>query len=147
MWAAKCATLGVLIAMLVMINIGIGISLQLSNGYFHFQVPIYLSLFYYSSLPLFLFAILTLLIQTLTPNKYLGMLLNFGVAALILFSQRMGIEHYLLRFATVPDMNYSDMNGFGHYTKAFHLYMVYWTAFCGYYRFADDRPLAKKAST
>jgi hypothetical protein len=127
-WAAKCTTLGLLIVTLITANIAIGIVMQISSGYLEIDVPLYLSLFYYSGYPLFLFAVLTLLIQTLTSNKYLGMLLNLLMAGIIIFSRRLGIEHYLLRYATVPDMNCSGMNGFGHYKHAFNWYMLYWSA-------------------
>ena len=129
MWAAKCAGLAILTATLVTANIGIGIGLQLSKGYYNFEWPRYITLFYYSGLPLLLFAVLALLIQTITTNKYLGMVLNMLLAVLIIFARRFGIEHYLLRYATVPDMDYSDMNGFGHYASAFNWYMLYWSSF------------------
>ncbi len=128
-WSAKCCTLGLLIATIVSVNILVGIAMQLSNGYLHPDLPRYISLFYYSGFPLFLFAVLALFIQTLIRNKYLGMLLNLLVAAIIIFSRRLGIEHYLLRYASVPDMQNSGMNGFGHYTTAFNWYMLYWSAF------------------
>ncbi|WP_217606451.1 M1 family aminopeptidase [Chitinophaga sp. GbtcB8] len=128
-WAAKCVTLALLVAILITANIGIGLGLQLANAYYQPQWAVYVSLYYYSGLPLFLFAVLILVIQTLTPNKYLGMLLNLFVVALIIFSRRLGIEHYLLRYATVPDLLYAHMNGYGHYTYAFNWYMLYWCAF------------------
>ncbi|QIP14954.1 hypothetical protein G8759_21185 [Spirosoma aureum] len=129
LWGAKCVTLGVLVAILVSANIGIGIVVQLSNGYFTVELPTYLTLYYYSGLPLFLFAILAIFIQTIIPNKYLGMLLSMLVAFCIVFSRRLGIEHYLLRYATVPELTYSYLNGFGHYAKAFNGYMLYWGSF------------------
>jgi len=129
MWAAKCASLAILIATLITANICIGIGIQLSKGYYNFELARYSTLFYYSGLPLLLFAVLALFIQTLTANKYLGMVLNMFVAVLIIFGHRFGIEHYLLRYATVPDMDYSDMNGFGHYAFAFNWYMLYWLSF------------------
>lgn len=128
-WAAKCSTLGLLIVTLIASNIALGLVMQLSNSYWDIDLAAYISLFYYSGLPLFLFAVLALFVQTLTPNKYLGMLLNLLIAGLIVFSRRLGIEHYLLRYATVPDMSSSGMNGFGHYAKAFNWYMLYWSAF------------------
>jgi len=128
-WAAKCAMLAILVAILITANIGISVGLQLANGYHQPQWAVYASLYYYSGLPLFLFAILILVIQTLTPNKYLGMLLNLFVIALIIFSRRLGIAHYLLRYATVPDLLYAHMNGYGHYTDAFNWHMLYWCGF------------------
>lgn len=129
MWAAKTLTLGVLVAILVSANVAIGVAVQLINGYAEIDFTTYLSLYYYSGLPLFLLAVLAVFIQAVSPNKYLGMLLNVVVAVVLLFSRRLGLEHFLLRYATVPDLQFSEMNGFGHYKKAFFWYMLYWSAF------------------
>jgi ABC-2 type transport system permease protein len=129
LWAAKSAALAFLVFVLVTANIGIGLAMQICSGYFDFELLQYLSLYYYSGLPLLLFALLAVLIQTLTPNKYFGMLLSATVAFVLLFSKKLGLEHDLLRYGIVPDLHYSDMNGFGHYTTAFNWYMLYWTAF------------------
>ncbi|MCM3566417.1 hypothetical protein M3149_22700, partial [Hydrogenophaga intermedia] len=130
-WAAKCLTLGSLVAVLVSVNIGIGLALQLTNGYTDLELPLYLSLFYYSGLPLVLFAILAVFVQALTPNKYLGMLLNMLLALGLVFSRKLGLEHYLLRYAVAPPLAYSALNGFGHYATAFAWYMLYWSALAG----------------
>lgn len=128
-WASKAMTLGLMILALISLNIGIGITTQLFNGYFNIDLPAYLSLYYYTGYPLFLFALLAVFIQTLIPNKYLGMMLNLFIAGLISFSRNIGIEHYLLRYASVPRLDYSYLTGYGHYTYAFNWYMIYWTAF------------------
>lgn len=129
LWGAKCLTLGVLVLVLVTANIGIGVCLQVFNGYFDIELPQYLSLYYYSAFPLLLFIILIIFVQNLTANKYVGMMLSMVVVFLFLFAPRLGIEHYLLRFATVPDLQFSSFNNFGHYAKAFDWYMLYWTGF------------------
>lgn len=128
-WASKAITLGLMVLAIVSLNIGIGVATQLFNRQLNIDLPAYLSLYYYSGLPLFLFALLAVFIQTLIPNKYLGMMVNLCVAGLISFSRSIGIEHYLLRYASVPRLEYSKLNGFGHYAMAFNWYMVYWTAF------------------
>ncbi|MBO9565373.1 MAG: hypothetical protein J7621_21530 [Niastella sp.] len=129
LWGAKCATLAVLVALLITANITIGIGLQLLTGYTAIDLPAYLSLYYYSGLPLFLFAVLIVFIQTIVANKYLGMLLSLVIVGIVVFSRQLGIQHYLLRYATLPDLRYTLMNGFGHYTKAVHWYLLYWTSF------------------
>ncbi|ASZ10998.1 hypothetical protein KTO58_20320 [Chitinophaga pendula] len=126
MWGAKCGALALLVFLLITVNIGTGIGLQLSNNYRQLELPLYGSLYYYSGLPLFLFAILALFIQTLAGSKYSGLLLNVMAAGLIVFSKRIGITHYLLRYASVPKLEHSYMNGFGHYATAFNWYMLYW---------------------
>lgn len=128
LWGAKCATLGVLVATLITTNICIGIGLQLFTGYRYIEWSNYFSLFYYSGLPLFLFAVLIIFIQTVVSNKYLGILLSLTVMGIFVFARTLGIEHYLLRYASLPDLRYSSMNGFGHYTKAVHWYLLYWTS-------------------
>jgi hypothetical protein len=127
LWSVKCTTLAALIGILITANIGIGLVLQLVSGQPVIDWLTYLSLYYYSGLPLLLFALLIVFVQTIIPNKYLGMLLSLLVVGITIFSGQLGITHYLLRFAAVPNLQYSDMNGFGHYTKAFNWYMLYWS--------------------
>lgn len=129
LWTAKCSALFLLIVTLVTANIITGIVLQLTHHFYDIDWLAYLSLYYYSAFPLFLYVILIVFVQRLMPNKYLGMMLNLLVVFVCLFSSRFGIYHYLWRYAAVPEMLYSFFNGFGHYTKAFNWYMLYWASF------------------
>ena len=125
-WGAKTLALMVLVLVLTTVNIGIGIALQLTHGYFSIEPLTYLSLYYYNAFPLCLYVVLIVFVQNLSANKYAGMVLGLVATLFFMMAQRFGIEHYLLRFASVPDMEYSDFNGFGHYAKAFNWYMAYW---------------------
>ncbi|MBB6239054.1 hypothetical protein HDC90_003701 [Pedobacter sp. AK013] len=129
LWMAKNLSLFALVFILVTLNIGIGIVLQLTHGYFQIELPMYLSLYYYSAFPLLLFVVLVVFIQNLSANKYLGMLLSMIVIFLVSYAERFGLAHYLFRFATVPDLLHSYFNGFGYYANAFNWYMLYWSAF------------------
>lgn len=129
LYTAKCLTLAVLVVTLVTANIVIGITVQLFNGYWLIELPKYLSLYYYTAFPLFLFIILIVFIQNLTANKYLGMMLSMVIVFAISFAPKLGISHFLLRFASVPDLQFSYFNDFGHYAKAFNWYMLYWLGF------------------
>jgi hypothetical protein len=131
LWGAKCATLGVLIAILITANIGIGIGMQLYTGYTHIDWGTYLSLYYYNGLPLLLLAVLIVFIQTIVPNKFLGILFSLVVMLVIIFGSRLGIKHPLVRYATLPTLEYSLMDGLGHYTRAVRWYLLYWAAFAG----------------
>lgn len=131
LWAAKCTTLAVLIAVLITANICIGIGLQLFTGFPHVDLPAYLSLYYYSGAPLLLLAILIVFIQTVVPNKYLGMLLSLIAVGVIIFARRLGITHALLRYAMLPELQYSPLNGFGHSVAAVHWYLLYWASCAG----------------
>jgi ABC-2 type transport system permease protein len=127
LYLAKCLTLFVLILVLVTANIGIGIGLQLVNGYTNLELGTYLQLYYYSAFPLFLFVVLIVFIQNLAENKYVGMLLSMIVTFIFMFASQLGLEHYLLRFAAMPDLQFSYFNGFGHYASAFSWYILYWS--------------------
>lgn len=129
LWLAKSLSLFVLVFVLVTLNIGIGIVLQVTHGYFNVELPMYFSLYYYSGFPMLLFVVLIIFTQNLSANKYLGMLLSMVVIFLIAYADRFGLEHYLFRFATVPDLQHSYFNGFGYYATAFNWYMLYWLAF------------------
>ncbi len=126
LWGAKCLTLGILVMVLVTLNIGIGMGVQLANGYYEFELLNYFTLYYYSAFPLVLFVVLIVFIQNLADNKYLGLLLNMIVVMLFLFAPQFGISHFMLRFAAVPDLQFSYFNEFGHYASAFNWYMLYW---------------------
>ena len=129
LFLAKAASLAALIGILISCNIIIGIGFQLIAGYTQITLLPYLSLFYHSGFQLLLFAILIIFIQTIIPNKYLGMLLSLVVVGVCIFGKMLGIEHYLLRFGSAPALVYSTINGFGHYAKSFNLYMVLWSLF------------------
>ncbi|RYG18156.1 MAG: hypothetical protein EOO07_09590 [Chitinophagaceae bacterium] len=129
LWGAKCLTLAALVVTLVTLNIGIGIGVQLANGYVKFEPLTYLSLYYYSGMPLMLFVVLIVGVQNLTSNKYLGMLLNMALVFASIFATQLGVSHFLLRFAAVPNLQFSYFNGFGHYANAFNWYMLYWLGF------------------
>lgn len=126
-WAAKMGCLAILIMAIITANIGIGIAIQLISGYGSIQWLQYVQLYYYCGWPLLLFAALAVFVITLMPNKYIGMLIAATLAAVIIFSRRLGLEHYLLRYASMPDMLNSSMNGFGHYALSFKWYMLYWS--------------------
>lgn len=72
-------------------------------------------------------AILVLFIQTLSSNKYLGFFLCALFYALDIFVFDVndnGSE--LLRYGSLPDFIYSNLNGFGHYAQMLIAYRIYW---------------------
>ncbi|WP_342088335.1 ABC transporter permease/M1 family aminopeptidase [Dyadobacter sp. OTU695] len=123
---AKSLTLIGWILTLVTVHIAIGVAVQRFSGFEVFEWGTYFSLYYYAGLPLVLYAILILFIQTLTANKYLGMLVSGLVIGVFIFGRKLGLESYLVRFATAPRLHYSDFHGFGHSGLSFHWHVLYW---------------------
>ncbi|MDQ1090062.1 ABC-2 type transport system permease protein [Siphonobacter sp. SORGH_AS 1065] len=128
---SKIAALATVIAIVISLNILIGAGWQWFTGGESITWISYLSLYYYSGYQLLLFAFLILCIQTFISNKYLGMLLSVVVVGGSVFGKTLGIDSYLLRFGSAPELTYSAINGYGHYTKAYHLYMLFWTLAAG----------------
>ncbi len=118
----------ILITALLLTSVMIaGVLIQASYGYFNFEWSQYLTRLYLIELPSYINLIsLALFLQVVCRNKYIG----HGVMVLFYvfysFASAMGFPHYLYRFSATPTPTYSDMNGFGHVFKIFHLYNTYW---------------------
>ena len=131
LYGSKCLSLLAVIIILISINIILGITIQIVNGFYDIDLGIYISLFYYKGLPFFLFAVFSLFIQTLVPNKYVGMMVTGLIFVVFIFGDSFGINHPMLHYGMSPELLYSDMNGFGQTASAFHLYMLYWGGLTG----------------
>lgn len=123
---AKSLALVVWILALLTVHMAVGIAVQWYSGFETFEWGTYFSLYYYAGLPLVLYAILILFIQTAVPNKYLGMLLSGLIIGIFIFGRKLGFDSYLARYAMAPRLRYSDFDGFGHSGSSFGWHMLYW---------------------
>jgi hypothetical protein len=110
-----------------------GILIQAYNGYFNFEVVLYLKAYFGQTFFYLLqISVLSLLLHTLIKNKFAGH------AALVLFyvSQialsELGLTHHMYQYASNVSDTYSDMNGFGHFVKPMFWFNFYWTSFAGF---------------
>lgn len=132
LFLAKFTSLiGITVILLLAIMLA-GFLIQLSHGYTNFEISQYLVNLFLLRLPGTLnLIVLTLFIHTLFNNKYIA----HGAVVLFYlfdaFSSQMGLEHFLYRFSAKPDVMYSDMNGFGHVFRIYHLYNTYWLMLSG----------------
>jgi len=130
LWASKLISVCLVIIILMLVGIVVGIALQASKGYFHFELGQYLiRLMYFDAYSFSLAAVLAFFIQTISPNKYIGMMgfAGFILLQIVLFS--IGVEHSMFNYAASPTLIYSDMNGYGDYLTSHNWYMLYWSAF------------------
>lgn len=109
-----------------------GIGLQVYNGFYHFEIGLYLFHLFLITFPiLVIWAAISVFTHTLMPNVYLGLflllLLWLGKDQL----PQLGIESFLLRFNSAPQLVYSDLNGFGHGLRANAMVNTYWLLFAG----------------
>ncbi|GGI56637.1 M1 family aminopeptidase [Winogradskyella haliclonae] len=129
--AAKTLSLISIATILNLFFIGIGIIYQLLNGFSRIEVDVYLLDFFYDNLPLFIvFGAVTILVQVLSSNKYIG----YFIAILILLVLEivlsiLDINSNMVDVAGGPSVLYSDMNSFGPGLKGALWFNLYWTIF------------------
>lgn len=129
-YAAKGVALILLTWLMTALPIVLAIGYQLSTGYTDVHPLAYLSLFYFVGLPLALFTVVILLVQTLTPNRWVGVLFAMILGLAMLSPDELGLKHGLLRFAKPPRAPYTEMNGIAG-AGVFGWYMLYWAGLAG----------------
>jgi ABC-2 type transport system permease protein len=127
---SKTTALCLVVGALMLVAVLTLMALQAAAGYTHFEPSLYLqSAFIYNGIYYCMLCILAVVIQALSPNKWLGLLLVLGAYIALLSLEPMGFDHVLYSFS-IPAAVYSDMNGFGHFTKPVFSLIAYWGAFC-----------------
>lgn len=107
-----------------------GITIQAVQGYFKFELGVYIGNLFSENLAfLILFTLLAFFLQIIANHKYLGHALVVLFFIVTLVMTQVGLEHNLFRFASGSLGQYSDMNTYGHYVPPFSWYQLYWMAF------------------
>jgi len=120
---------GVILIQIIMLFlfIGVCIGVQVYNGYYHFEWAQYFYCVFILTLPLLiLWNITSCLVFSWSRNLFLG----FGVLLLGLFAGdalgQLGIDSYLLKVNTLPDLNYSDLSEYGNSILGYFRVLQYW---------------------
>lgn len=120
-----------LIYVVIMISLILGgILFQAFNGYYNFELKVYFFGFFLEILPfLALYTFVSIFFQTLTGNKFIGILLTITFVIANFVISRFGIKHGLLNFGGQSLAKYSDMNGYGHFLQPYLFIKSYWMLF------------------
>ena len=114
----------VLLALLILT----GIFIQTINGFYDFQLPVYIKTLSLITFPyLFLITLLTFLVHSLVNNKFLGhvIVIVFWISNIFLVTA-FDIDHNLAWYANAPTTSYSAMNGLGHFAYPILMFDAYW---------------------
>ena len=114
----------------MLVGVLAAIAFQALNGYFRFEVGGYLAWFVWPmAVAAVLIAILTVFVQVLVSNKYIGwaVMLVYFVASVMLGN--VGFEHNLYNYGGTPPVPLSDMNGLGRFWIGQAWFQLYWAAF------------------
>jgi ABC-type transport system involved in multi-copper enzyme maturation permease subunit len=127
---SKVLALSFVVTALMLVVTCTFIALQAASGYMNFELGLYArGVFGVNALQYYMLCVLAVLIQLLSPNKWIGML---AVIAVLIASQvlrQLGFEHGLYAFS-IPYVVHSDMNGYGDFATGVVSFTVYWVAFC-----------------
>jgi ABC-2 type transport system permease protein len=132
LFLSKWVSLLLLPIILISSAILMSVVFQISTGFYEFNWPLYASLYYYNGAPFVLYSLFALFLQSIIPNKYLGMGLTVLAIALLNFAgPSIGIQHPMLRLGYIPLPSYTEMNGFAQSIKAFYHLTMYWFSLGG----------------
>ncbi|MEO8779324.1 MAG: M1 family aminopeptidase, partial [Rhodanobacter sp.] len=125
--SAKLGALLAIIALMLLTGAVVGLGWQLAHGYTHLEPGLYLGMLALNAIPFVLIAVLTLFLQVICNNKFLGYLLSilWAAASTIGFSL-LHWEDNLYNYGSGPDAPYSDLNGFGHFLAGALWFDGYW---------------------
>lgn len=126
----KILGITLVLAATMIAGITAGVIVQLIRGYSDFQLGAYLLWFAMPTMITALqLAVLSVFVQVLMPQKYLGwaVMLGYLVASVALGAA--GLEHNLYNYAGTSPVPLSDMNGMGRFWIGQAWFQIYWSAF------------------
>jgi ABC-2 type transport system permease protein len=127
-WLSKLIAISLVMTLLYIFGVAVTVANQLLQGYDNIDIGQYaLRLGYVNLFPLIMNVMLAFLLQVLSPNKFVGMLLFvlFIISTLVLSS--FGFSHNMWQFSSAPTVFYSDLNQYGYFLHSHNWYMLYWS--------------------
>ena len=99
---------------------------QLIKGGAPVEPLLYLQTILLDSTAFVMLGLLALALQVLFNNKFIGYLLVIVYIIAQIVAGAMHFDHNLYNFGSLPQLRYSDMNGYGHFLKGWAWFAVYW---------------------
>lgn len=128
---SKVAALWFVITAMLLVVMLTAMLVQVFNDFYRFEFLLYLKgLYGVLGVSYFLICIPAVLVQVLSPNKFIGMVIFLAIFLGLQTLPSLDFEHYLYQYA-MPPAPYSDMNGYGHFVERLVSFSIYWTAFSG----------------
>jgi len=129
-WFGKLTALCITLYITLVAAMLTTIAVQAVKHYYHFELGLYFrGVFLVLGIQLLLITVLMFFGQIITNNRYVGFLIALFYIIAQSVMQALHYEHHLYQLFSPPDMTYSDMNGYGHFTLPFEWFSLYWTIF------------------
>lgn len=127
---SKLISLALVLGIIAVIGIVMAIALQVINGQSAIEISLYLHRgFAHFIYPFLLIAALSVFIQVLVKNRFVGMILMvvYLIGSIIL--GQFGFEHPLYFYGSSIGTPLSDLNGSGRFIEGDYWLQFYWTCF------------------
>ncbi len=125
---SKLAALSTVLCVVALLAAAVGTALQLASGTREIELLPWIGLLWFGVVPLVLLAVLVLLLQSLAPNRHVGLLVSLVAAAFLHLGALGGPDHPLLRYASTPGISWSDFSGFGPAAVSSAWFTAFWAA-------------------
>lgn len=129
-WALLVSKLIALLKMQVVLLFVVmlsGVIFQVYSGFYNFEFGHYLfQLFALNFVHFVIWALLSLFIQTLIGNPYLGLFILLVISIGMPFLSLAGIEQAIFKYNDAPGSRFSDMNGYGATIYRYMIHKIYW---------------------
>ncbi|MEL6254713.1 MAG: hypothetical protein AAFR87_22065 [Bacteroidota bacterium] len=113
--------------LMLMLLILCGIAVQASQGYFHFEMGLYISHLYGLRFwSLVVWALTAIFVHSFFPNLYQGLFALVIIWLGISGMPSLGIETHTLLFNSPPELTYSDLSAYDQQLPAFAWVQLYW---------------------
>jgi len=125
----KTLALILVLASILIVGMIAGIAVQTFRGQFDYEIGKYLAWYVLpGTLRFAMTAVLAIVVQSLSPNKFVGwaVMVVYLISTLIL--SNMGFDHILYRYGSGLGVPLSDMNGQGKFAMFAAWVNAYWTA-------------------
>jgi len=132
LFSSKAIAILISIAVVLFFSILLGIIAQTLYGYTRYEIGVYVkSLLVIRMVKLAFLTVLSLLLHYLINNRYIAW---FAFVVFIVINSfiwgLLEINTNMLAFGFLPEIEYSDMNGFGPFIPGTVWFSFYWTLFC-----------------
>ena len=125
LYGSKFLALGLIAVLLVAIVLAVGIVVQTLKGYYIYEFDLYFKELFLITLPHYLlFAVSCFFVHVMVNNKFLASFVTLVFWTVLFNLDKIGVDHALIRYNGLPTYIYSDMNGYGPFTKG-----VLWFSF------------------
>ena len=126
--AKSMALVGVIAGFLVT-GIIVSIGIQLAKGGVPIELGLYARGVLLGALPFVLMGLFAIVLQVVTNNKFIGYLLMIILMISQIVMGVLKLQHNLYNFGGQPAIQYSDMNGYGHFFAGWGWFGLYWSLF------------------